>query len=41
MDALQALGLELLVLPRGEAARLLAVKQRLRAGRNLSGEELE
>ena len=41
MDALQALGLELLVLPRGEAARLLAVKQRLRTGRNPSGETIK
>jgi transcriptional regulator with XRE-family HTH domain len=28
MDALQALGLELIVLPRGEAERLLAARQR-------------
>lgn len=41
METLQALGLELLVLPRGEAERLLAVSRQIRAGHNLSGEEIK
>lgn len=39
MDALQALGLEMLVLPRGEAERLLATRRRPgKTGQGASGE---
>jgi transcriptional regulator with XRE-family HTH domain len=34
VDALQALGLELIVLPRGEAERVLSTRQRLGASRD-------
>ena len=38
MDALQILGLELLALPRGEAERLLALRNREQARRPANGE---
>lgn len=38
MDALQALGLEMLVLPRGEAERLLVNRQRSRKSTGASSE---
>ncbi len=41
MDTLQALGLEMLVLPRGEAERLLAIRQRSRMGSKSTGETTE
>ena len=39
MDALQVLGLELLILPRGEAERLLAFRRQIGTDRNSSGKE--
>ncbi len=39
MDALQVLGLELLILPRGEAERLLTLRRQITASRSSSREE--
>ncbi len=41
MDALQALGLEMLVLPRGEAERLLSAWRKIQPGRSSSSGEFK